>query len=561
MPYDLKKPVVPRLAGAKLKLVRAAAETSGIGAMVYNTIAGNMGLNSLREVDMGDAPATPLPLVPRFADDDTPAPVFDADQRVDPHGFGFETVADLRAAYRDGDATPVNVAERAITAIAESEQNDPALRIFFAHDADDVRKQAEASAARWEKGEPKGPLDGVPVAIKDEINVAGYPTTLGTRFLGKEPAAEDGTAVAKIRAAGGIILGKANMTEIGIGPVGLQPHHGTARNPYDSTRVTGGSSAGPGAALAAGIAPVSLGADGGGSIRNPASFCGVVGLKATFGRISEHGVPPLCWTVAHIGPLGATARDCATMYGVMAGRDPHDHNTHGQPPIRLDGLERTDDLSDLTIGVWDEWFDDADPGVVKACRGMLEHLQAKGAKVKPVTIDGLDATRVAHLITIGTEMANAMSPFLREHRQDFAQDVRLLLAAIERFRAVEYVQAQRQRYRICQEFARIHEEVDVVVTPTNGCTAPPVPLDAALTTGESNLELLSTAMRFVIPPNMTGLPAISFPAGYDEDGLPVGFHAMGRAWEEHTLLRLAAAGEDFVERREPTHQWQLLPKA
>ncbi len=560
MPYDLKKPKAPRLVGTKLKLLASAAESTGLGALIYGSIASNMGLSALREADLSDAPAAPLPLLPRDGGAAGPTPDLnaEADRQVAAKGFAFDTVADLRAAYRDGSTDPVAVADRALAAMAESDANDPAMRIFFASNADDVRAQAKASKERWAKGEPCGPLDGVPVAIKDEVDVAGYPTTQGTTFLGKDgPAKEDCTAAARIRAAGGIILGKANMTEIGIGPIGLQPHHGTARNPYDTTRLTGGSSAGPGAAVAAGITPVSLGADGGGSIRNPASFCGVVGLKATFGRVSEHGVPPICWSVAHLGPLGATAHDCAVMYGVMAGEDPHDANTLGQPPLRLDGLDRTDDLSDLTIGVWDLWFDDAAEQVVAGCRGMLDHLAAKGAKVVPIEIEGLDATRVAHLITIGSEMGTAQAPLMARHRGEFAPDVRMLLAATARFTAIEFVQAQRQRYRICKEFERVHQTVDVVVTPTNGCTAPPVPLDA-LTTGESNLGLLSEVMRFVTPANMTGLPAISFPAGYDSDGMPIGFQAMGRAWEEHVLLRLAAAGEDFVERRAPQKHWRLL---
>jgi len=560
MPYDLKKPNAPRLVGTKLKLLAAAAESAGLGGLVYKSIAGNMGLAALREADVGNAPAAALPILPRGSGAAGPTPDLnaEADRQVAATGFGFDTVADLRAAYRDGSTTPTRVADRALAAIAESEANDPAMRIFFASDADEVRAQAQAASERWAKGEPCGALDGVPVAIKDEVDVAGYPTTLGTTFLGKDgPAKEDCTAVARIRAAGGIILGKANMTEIGIGPIGLQPHHGTARNPYDTNRLTGGSSAGPGAAVAAGISPISLGADGGGSIRNPASFCGVVGLKATFGRVSEHGVPPICWSVAHLGPLGATARDCAVTYAVMAGEDPHDPNTLGQPPVRLDGLDRTTDLSDLTIGVWDAWFDDADEQVVAGCRGMLDHFAAKGATIVPIEIEGLDASRVAHLITIGSEMGASQAPFMDRHRGDFAADVRVLLAATARFSAIEFVQAQRQRYRLCQEFARIHRDVDVVVTPTNGCTAPIVPLDA-LTTGESNLSLLSKVMRFVTPSNMTGLPAISFPAGYDGNGMPIGFHAMGRAWEEHVLLRLAAAGEDLVERRVPQKHWRLL---
>ncbi len=560
MTYDLKAPNVPRLAGKSLRLVAKLAESETLGGVVYRQMVGNLGFPAFRAAPVGNAPIAPLPVLPHAHDDSQHAPPdLNAlvEQRQPAHGFAFESAADFRAAYREGRSDPVTVAERVIAAIADSERHDPKLRVFLSHRPDDVRAQAAASKARWDEGKPIGPLDGVPVAIKDEVDQAGYPTTLGTRFLGKSPAQEDGTAVAKLRAAGAILLGKANMTEIGIGPVGLQPHHGTARNPYDTGRFTGGSSAGPGAAVAAGFCPISLGADGGGSIRNPASFCGVVGLKATFGRVSEHGVPPVCWSVAHLGPLAASARDCALGYALLAGPDEHDRHTQHQPPVHLEGLERTDDLSDVTLGVYRQWFEDADAGVVRECRRMLAHLEAKGAKVKEIEVSGLDSLRVAHLITIGVEMLTAQRPHFEQHRQDYATDVRLLFAGLERLPSSDYVHAQRHRHLICEQFERLLTEVDVIVTPTNACTAPLIH-DDALTSGESNLSLLSKVMRFVPAANMTGLPAISFPAGYDDDGMPVGFQAMGRAWEEPLLLRLAAAAEDGAPRRAPKWHRSLL---
>jgi Asp-tRNA(Asn)/Glu-tRNA(Gln) amidotransferase A subunit family amidase len=556
MAYDLKTPNVPRLAGVQLKLVAKLAQ-GPLGGVVWRAMAGNIGLHTFRAAPAGDAPLAPLPVLPPGRDDVAPPDLealADAPSTI--AGDAPPTVADYRRAYREGTSDPVKVAERVIEAIRASEQLEPKLRLFIAHDPDDVMRQAKEAKARWDKGELLGPLDGVPVAIKDEVDLVGYPTTQGTAFLGArgKPAA-DATSAAGLRATGALLLGKANMTEIGINPIGHQPHHGTPRNPYDEQRFTGGSSSGPGAAVASGICPIALGADGGGSIRNPASFCGTVGLKATFGRVSEHGVPPICWSVGHIGPLAASARDCALGYAAMAGPDPHDLNTLGRPGVDLDRLD-DGDLSDLTLGVYPAWFDDADPGVVKACRAMLETLKAKGAKVKEIEVEGLDTMRVAHLITIASEMLAAQRANLGEHLHQFAPDVQLLFANIERFRADDYVHAQRHRHLICQRFDKLLKEVDVIVTPTNGCTAPPIRPDAL--GGESDLSTLSKVMRFVVAANMTGLPAISFPCGYDDDGLPVGFQAMGRAWEESTLLRMAAAVEGDVERRRPKHFWSLL---
>lgn len=559
MAYDLKTPNVPRLAGASLRFVTALAE-GPLGGLIHRVTAKDMGWPEFRRASAGTAPLAPLPILPPPKDTKEVSPdelmALTQAREAREGSLGFSSVADLFAAYEAGDTDPVEVAERALSVIEESEQLSPAMRMFIAVDPEDVRAQARAAAERRRKGELLGPLDGVPVAVKDEVDMRGYPTTQGTTFLGGSgPAADDASSVARLREAGAILLGKANMTEIGINPIGHQPHYGTARNPYDLGRFTGASSSGPGAAVASGLCPIALGADGGGSIRNPASFCGVFGLKATFGRVSEHGAPPLCWSVAHIGPLAATARDCALGYAVMAGRCEHDRHTHHQPPVDLARLD-DDDLSDVTLGVYTPWFDDADPGVVKACRAMLEHLRVKGARIREIEIEGLEALRVAHLVTIASEMLAAQGEQLLKNRKAYATDVRLLFANIERFTANDYVHAQRHRYLACQRFGRILQDVDVIVTPTNGCTAPVIRPDAL--EGESDLGTLSKVMRFVVAANMTGLPAITFPAGYDDDGLPVGFQAVGRAWEESLLLRLAVASEDAFERRMPKHHWRLF---
>jgi Asp-tRNA(Asn)/Glu-tRNA(Gln) amidotransferase A subunit family amidase len=229
-------------------------------------------------------------------------------------GYRFETVADFARAYRGGQLSPVDVARRLADACSSLDERDPAMQLLIAQDADDLMAQAEASAARFAAGEPLGVFDGVPVAVKDELDQVPYPTTVGTAFLGRESADEDATVAARFRAQGALLFGKTAMHEIGIGVTGLNPHHGTPRNPYDPGHFTGGSSSGPAAVVAAGLCPVAIGADGGGSIRTPAALCGISGLKATYGRISEHGAYPLCWSVGHVGPLAATVLDTALAY-------------------------------------------------------------------------------------------------------------------------------------------------------------------------------------------------------------------------------------------------------
>jgi Asp-tRNA(Asn)/Glu-tRNA(Gln) amidotransferase A subunit family amidase len=396
----------------------------------------------------------------------------------------------------------------------------------------------------------------VPVAVKDELDMMPYPTTVGTAFLGKSPAEEDATVVARLRASGALLIGKANMHEIGIGVTGLNPHHGTTRNPYNPDHYTGGSASGPGAAVAAGLCPVAIGADGGGSIRVPSSFCGVVGLKSTFGRVSEFGAAPLCWSVAHLGPLAATATDAALAFGAIAGPDPKDPLSLHQPAPTLEGWDRLD-LSDLTLGVYWPWFRHASADVVEGCEALLQQFEVQGARVREVVIPELENGRVAHVITIAAEMSQALGHTYADHHREHGLDVRTNLALARQFTARDYIQAQRVRTRMMAHFDGVLEQVDAIVTPTTGLPAPAIP-SAALPDGDSDLTTLTEIMRFATPANLTGLPAISFPAGYNDAGLPLGMQAIGRAWQEHTLLRLALAAEQAVQRQAPLVHYGIL---
>ena len=359
-----------------------------------------------------------------------------------------------------------------------------------------------------------------------------------------------------MRAAGAMLIGKANMHEIGIGVTGQNPHHGFARNPYNPHHYTGGSSSGPASAVGAGLCPVAIGADGGGSIRIPSSFCGAVGIKPTFARVSEYGAAPLCWSVAHLGPIAANVKDAVLSYAVMAGPDKKDANSPKQPEPVYEGITNMD-LRDLKIGVYWPWFRHASPDVVSRCEAMLNHLASLGADVVDVEIPGLEATRISHVITITSEMNNNMDRYWKAHKNDFSLEVKTSLILARSFTARDYVQAQRVRTRTIENFDRALKKVNVVVTPATGITAPKIPLDA-LPDGDSDLTTLTEIMRFAVAANFTGLPAISFPAGYDSAGLPVGFQAMGRPWEEHVLFRLAYAGELFVKRKKPQVLYNLL---
>jgi Asp-tRNA(Asn)/Glu-tRNA(Gln) amidotransferase A subunit family amidase len=240
----------------------------------------------------------------------------------------------------------------------------------------------------------------------------------------------------------------------------------------------------------------------------------------------------------------------------MAGFDPADPYTAVQPPPTLAGVDGPD-LSGTTVGIYRDWFEDAEPDVISAAEAALRSLEARGATVREVELPDLELARVAHLISIASEMLTSMTPLLADHRSQMGLDVRINLTLAAQLTGVDYVMAQRARTRVYDHFARVLEDVDAIATPTTGRTAPAI-LPDALAVGESDLESLSALMRFVFPSNLTGHPAISVPAGYDGGGLPVGLQLIGRPWEEHRILQLAAAVEQGMERREPAVAVRLL---
>ncbi len=556
--YDLESTELPYLAGLPLRLFVALLE-GPLRGLLTPTLLANAGITRLREQQI-DEPPTLYPMhfegAPVSEAGSVPPAELPGPPGLPGPGFRFATVHDYARAYREGKTTPDEVARKALEAIEASNSGDPPLRAIIAVEREDVLRQAAAATQRIQEGRALSVFDGVPVAVKDEVDMAPYPTTVGTAFLGRSPAAEDSTVVARMRAAGALLIGKANMHEIGIGVTGLNPHHGTTRNPYNPGHYTGGSSSGPGAAVASGLCPVAIGADGGGSIRIPSSFCGLVGLKSTFGRVSEFGAAPLCWSVAHLGPLAATATDAALAFGVLAGPDPRDHHSLHQPSPTLAGWDDVD-LRDLTLGVYWPWFRHASADVVSACEALLGELESHGATVREIAIPDLEIGRVAHVITIAGEMTQAMARYDAEHRSEHGLDVRINLALAREFTARDYIQAQRARTRMMANFGHALEQVDVIITPTTGLPAPAIP-PAALPHGDSDLSTLIEIMRFTTFANFTGLPAITFPAGYNEAGLPIGMQAMGRAWQEQTLLRLALVAEQIVERRAPQVYYELL---
>jgi len=525
-----------------------------IGGWLRRKLIADLGFATFHRAEANEASCLPDPLQP--GPQATGEAIVLEKIAALPTPSTWPSIADFAHAYRAGSTSPLDVAKAILLAGQAEAQGNPRRSTFIAQTAEDVIAQATESAMRLGEGKPRSLLEGVPIAVKDELHQAGYATTGGTAFMAGTTASEDATAVARLRAAGALLIGKTNLHEIGMGVTGINPIHGAPLNPYDSGHCVGGSSGGSAAAVASGFCPVAVGADGGGSIRIPAAFNGIVGLKPTFGRVSEHGVLPFCWSVGHVGPLGASVVDVALAYAVMAGPDPLYPPGLDQPMPHLDGLGQRD-LSGLKLGIFRPWFEDADDDVVDCARAGVAHLQEAGAEVIEVTIPELDLLRLCHFTTIASEMLAGQAPWWNDKRSAYGLDTRLNLNIAGELTAEDYVHAQRLRPRLNGHFHKVLSQCDAIVTPTTGRTAPPIPADA-LARGDSDLTLLQTIMRYAQPANLTGLPALSVPCGYDQSGLPVGLQLMGRAHEEALLLRMGLVVESALEHRRPSYCLDIL---
>ena len=569
MAYEPLAVKAPRLTGTPLRLLAALLESPFWGRLLAPRLMRDVGLGTLRAFRTEAVP-TLYPLVPP-GENDNLAPAI-ATAELEPLATSLAPAAPVSArrpgvldyftAYRQGRLNPAAVAQAVSRAIHDSNENlQPPLRAFFASDDTDLQKQAAASTARWQSGRPLSLFDGVPVAVKDELDMLPYRATGGTRVLSRVPSA-DALVVARLRAAGALLVGKTSMHEIGLGVTGMNPMTGFARNPWNLDHATGGSSSGSGSAVAAGIVPVAMGADGGGSIRIPAGLCGVVGLKPTFGRVSEGGSLRLCWSVGHLGPIAASALDCALAYALTAGAEPGSSDGAAlpvyAPAVHLAGLSRGR-LEGVRLGVYWDWFRHARPQVADACETMLRYLESQGAKVVPVEIAHLEPLRLAHAASIAPEVASAVEALYDSGKnRGLSAETRINLALARLTTSLDYIKAQRVRTECIGAFQRVLSEVDAIVTPTTACTAPRIRPDA-LPHGESDLTVLSELMRFAVAGNFTGLPAISFPAGHDSAGLPIGMQVIGRWWQEHMLLRLALVAEGALPPRRAPLFYDTLP--
>jgi aspartyl-tRNA(Asn)/glutamyl-tRNA(Gln) amidotransferase subunit A len=403
---------------------------------------------------------------------------------------------------------------------------------------------AAARTAEQEIGSGKyrGPLHGIPVALKDLVMTRGVRTTCGSRILKDWVPETDATVAARLAAAGAVLLGKLNMHEFAYGPTGVNPHYGTPSNPWGADRMPGGSSSGSGAAVAAGLCAGALGTDTGGSIRIPASLCGIVGLKPTYGRVSRAGVVPLAWSLDHIGPMTRTVEDAALLLQALAGHDPADPSTAAVPvPDYCRGLDG--DPRTLRVGLVRElFFDRLDPEVRAAVEAAARALAGLGVQVEEVRLPRIHHAAPATFAIITAESMAYHEPYLRTRASEYGADVRARLLTGQFVLATQYLKAQRARQVLRAEVDGVLRGVDALLFPTTPIPAPRLEEREVAVDGVTD-DVRAWLTRCTRPINLTGHPALSVPCGLTTGGLPIGLQLVGRQFDEATVLRLGHAYE------------------
>lgn len=465
------------------------------------------------------------------------------------------SIAELAPLIETREVSPVEVLDQLIPRI---ELYQPRLQGFILSLFDTARESALVREKAIGRGDYLGVFDGIPVAIKDNIALAGVPATAGARACAESIPFEDAAVVTRLKNAGAILIGKENMHEFAAGGRSNNPHFGVVTNPWDETRIPGGSSGGGGANVAAGLSFCSLGTDVGGSVRYPAHCCGVVGMKATFGRVSQRGSLLTWFHGDHIGPITRTVKDSALVLQLCAGHDPRDASSRDLPVPDFSALLGRD-LRGIRIGRPINFFFDVIGDDVKQCvNGAIDKLCEQGAELVDIELPLLDYSRSAWLV-MAVETAVTHEHLLRERRDEISDDLVLGMLAGQFIPARQYIKARKLQRLVKEGFAAAMNEVDVIVTPTSPVVAPRIDADSIVIGDvEYELKLIRDEVlgRDTYLANLTGMPAISIPCGRGEGDMPVGVQLMGRPFEEPILYQVAAA----CEQAQPAYEFPPLDK-
>ena len=473
--------------------------------------------------------------------------------------FTTASAVQIRDAVQQGKVRAEDMARAALQSIAD---RDPKVSAFLTTCPDVALEQARRVDERVQAGENL-PLAGVPVAVKDVLCTRGVPTTCGSRVLEGFLPPHDATCVRRLRDAGAVMVGKTNMDEFAMGSSNENSAYGAVRNPWDPERVPGGSSGGSAAAVAAAMVPISLGTDTGGSVRQPASLCGVVGLKPTYGRVSRFGLVAFASSLDQVGPMARTVQDCAVVLGVVAGQDKADMTCAPQPPVDYEAALQ-DGVSGLRVGVPREYFGEGvATEVADSIQAALHQLQELGARLQDISLPHTDVAIPTYYLVANAEASSNLARYdgvrygVRRDGEDlggmyratrnagFGPEVkrRIMLgtfALSAGYYDAYYQKAMKVRRLIRRDFDAAFQEVDLIACPT----AP----EPAFRLGERTQDPLSMYLSdiFTVTANLAGLPALSLPCGLSSQGLPIGFQFLAPHFQEGRLLGAAQALEDVL---------------
>uniref|UniRef100_A0A7S2SUD1 Amidase domain-containing protein n=1 Tax=Rhizochromulina marina TaxID=1034831 RepID=A0A7S2SUD1_9STRA len=588
--YDVSSLAAPAATGHKLRLLSYLLTQSAVGPIIRRILLNKNHVEELRYA------AAQMPHVMEM---DHPIYRMQPDERRDYEAMatsgpdlstvlreglgGFSETERLHSAYRSGRVTPSEVLGRVVRAV---EQSHAPLRIFSSFNSTDVFDQARASTERYAADAPLSIFDGVPIAVKDMLHVKGHITTHGTparhpqwRVQAQQCDASDDwqstsdldredVLVRRFRDLGAVILGVTVMTEGGVTPLGWSVAAQGPANPHGVEGYSGGSSGGSAVAVASGLTPISIGFDGGGSIRIPASMSGVVGLAPSFGRV-PYEPDNIGATMIKGGPLAATVMDAALAYAVIAPSVPnhfysilYDNGERGPPSPHLSGVSEAVagttrmDLAGVRLGIYWEHFNDSDEDVTAACLEAVQALEKRGAEVVPIRIPHLGLAGLAHGITISSEFAIDYDLLYHASKVPLEPNTRITVGLGSSVTALEVRAAAKLRSWMFSFVTRLFQEqqLDAIITPTIATRVPLFDREAQ-TFGESNTPLVMAMMRYVNLGNLIGLPGVSIPVGRDVNGFPIGLLVTTRHWHEHTALRIAGALE-----ADPSIQTRLAPQ-
>lgn len=444
------------------------------------------------------------------------------------------TISNALELIREAKSSPQELAEACYRQI---ERLNPKLNAFITviDPQDALKAQVPITNAS------ANTLQGIPFAVKDLFDTAGIRTTIGSKFFADHIPETDAFVVEKLKQAGAILLGKTNTHEIALGITGNNPHYGTARNPWSTERIPGGSSSGSAIAIATGMALGAIGTDTGGSIRIPASLCGVVGFKPTFGRVSTRGVFPLSWNLDHVGPLASCVRDAAVIMQVIAVYDPDD-------PAAIKMLEGNylrhlaNDMKDrkIALGVG-EFIETSDPEVLQAVREAAKvFAEQLGCHVQAVDVSWMREAALANKLMTQSDGAAVHRDRLKEHPDWFGEDIRRRLEEGANTTSTEYILARRTQTEVRKRFEHFFETHDLLILPTTPIAAPTIE-------GHDAVEQAGRLTRFTAPFNLAGLPALSLPGGFTKEGLPIGLQIVSRSWADAKVLNAGYVFEQATE--------------